>query len=254
MDNLNFNTLKYNLYELLNITSDTDINHNKKIYLKIIKNFHPDKNSSLEEEIYYHIIIAGKVLTNQKLKENYDEYLFNQTKLPDQLKETFTKDTNNPNPYNINKISDSEFNELMKDLDNKHGVNKLNLEHLNELKLKELINNRNNINISKEDIKDVKDFTEKFENKKKMGLFNSQIVEFKGTPMELSSVVIGNSYTNLYDINKLYIEDNITTDNFSSLDQAFTLQPNIEFNDNKISLESKINDYKNNLFIKTMWK
>ena len=78
-----------------------------------------------------------------------NEYLFNQTKLPDQLKDTFIKDTNNINPYNINKISDSKFNELMKELDNKHGVNNINLEQLNELKLKELINNRINININK---------------------------------------------------------------------------------------------------------
>jgi hypothetical protein len=144
----------------------------------------------------------------------------------------------------------------MKELDKKHGVdNNLNIDV--ETRLKEIKNNRHNINIAREDIRDTKDFTEKFENKKKMGLFNSQIVEFKGEPLELSSF-IGNSYTNLNNIDKLYIEDdsnNNTDNNFSSLEQAFTIQPIIEIHEDNMSLENKINKYKSNtnLFIKNNW-
>lgn len=253
-NNFDFRTLKYNLYELLNINHTSDVNHNKKIYLKIIKNFHPDKNSSLEEEIYYHLVIAGKILTNIESKKSYDEYLYNQTKLPNQLKDCFVEDVNE---FNIIKISDNEFNNKMIDLDNKHGIsdNTTLYDGDLELKLKEIKNNRHDINIAREDIKNSKDFIEKFENKKKMGLFNSQIVEFKGEPLELSSFVIGNSYTNLNNIEKLYIEDDITTDNFSSLEQAFTLQPIIEILEDDNSLETKINNYKSNtnLFIKNKW-
>ena len=42
---IDFNNLKYNLYELLNIQPDADTTKIKKNFMKVIKNFHPDKNS-----------------------------------------------------------------------------------------------------------------------------------------------------------------------------------------------------------------
>ena len=42
---------------------------------KIIKNFHPDKNSELEEDIYYHIILANQVLLNKESRKKYDNFI-----------------------------------------------------------------------------------------------------------------------------------------------------------------------------------
>ena len=48
---INFDTIKYNLYEILNVQPDSDDTKIKKSFMRIIKQFHPDKNSELEEEI-----------------------------------------------------------------------------------------------------------------------------------------------------------------------------------------------------------
>ena len=71
---IDFNNLKYNLYEILNIPTNSDDVKIKKNFMKIIKNFHPDKNSELEEEIYYHIILANQILLNKESRKKYDEF------------------------------------------------------------------------------------------------------------------------------------------------------------------------------------
>ena len=45
-------------------------------------------------------------------------------------------------------------------------------------------------------------------------------------------------------MDKLYIEDTIQTNKYSSLDKAFTLHPVIHIEENKMSLEEKIKKYK----------
>ena len=86
---IEFNVLKYNLYEILNVLQSANINQIKTNYIKLIKKFHPDKNSNLEEDIYYHIIIAGQILLNNKLREEYDEYLNNKSDTYLELKNNF---------------------------------------------------------------------------------------------------------------------------------------------------------------------
>ena len=46
-------------------------------FLKIIKTFHPDKNSDLEEDIYYHIILAHQILIDKELRIKYDNFIEN---------------------------------------------------------------------------------------------------------------------------------------------------------------------------------
>ena len=55
------------------------------------------------------------------------------------------------------------------------------------------------------------------------------------------------AYTNLADIDKLYIEDSILTNKYSSLDKAFTIQPIIEWNNTK-TIEEKMNEYKSDKY------
>jgi len=72
---INFLELKYNLYELLNINIfDTD-EIIKKNFNKIVKKFHPDKNSNTEIDIYNHIILSKKILLDNNLRQQYNNFI-----------------------------------------------------------------------------------------------------------------------------------------------------------------------------------
>ena len=82
-------------------------------------------------------------------------------------------------------------------------------------------NNRDNdikIKIDKIKINNNDDFNNIFNSK-----FYNQIVKYYDTPTELTNYIYGNTYTNLEDINKLYINDTIQNSEFTSLDNAFIL-------------------------------
>ena len=72
---INFEQLKFNLYELLGVSSDSSEKKIKKSYRKLIIKFHPDKNNILDEEVYNHLTIANQVLTNPELRKKYDEWI-----------------------------------------------------------------------------------------------------------------------------------------------------------------------------------
>lgn len=245
---IDFNNLKYNLYEILNVSSDADSIKIKKSFMKIVKTFHPDKNSELEEEIYYHIILANQILLNKDSRKKYDDYINNTAKTFDELKETFDKSITNIECYFPKKnTSLYEFNNKIITLNNKHGYNEQEsaepvIDKFNKIKEKR---NITDIKIEKEYFTTLDEFNSKFStNKLKGGKLQDQIIEYKNTPQELSTYIIGEQYTNLQDIDKLYIEDSIQSSKFSSLDRAFMLHPsNIIFS--TISPDDKIKEYKN---------
>jgi curved DNA-binding protein CbpA len=216
---IDFNNIKYNLYEILNVKPDADPVKIKKNFLRIIKNFHPDKNSELEEEIYNHIILANQILLDKEYRTKYDEYINDTAETFQELKNVFNK---------------------------KHGYNEDNtsesvLDKFNKIKEK-----RDSIEtqVDKEDFKTVEEFNKKFTvNKLEGGKFYEQIVEYKGVPQELSTYIIGEQYTSLQDIDKLYIEDSIQSSKYSSLDRAFILQPN-NINESVLDKFNKIKEYK----------
>ena len=72
---INFDQLKFNLYELLAVTQDASEKKIKKAYRKLIIKFHPDKNNLLDDEIYNHLTLANQVLTNSELRKSYDQWL-----------------------------------------------------------------------------------------------------------------------------------------------------------------------------------
>mgnify|MGYP000055831064 FL=1 len=88
---IDFNNLKYNLYEILNIPTNSDDVKIKKSFMKIIKNFHPDKNTELEEDIYYHIILANQILLNKESRRKYDDFLVGTAETFHELKNSFKK-------------------------------------------------------------------------------------------------------------------------------------------------------------------
>ena len=133
---IDFNTLKYNLYEILNVEINDDEKKIKKKFINVIKNFHPDKNSELEEDIYYHIILANQILLNKKNREKYNEFLLGTADMFYELKNKFKNNNFIFNNKEINK--NINFNDNYDNNDN---------ESLND-KYEKIIKNRNNISIN----------------------------------------------------------------------------------------------------------
>ena len=239
---IDFNTLKYNLYEILNVSPDAEDIKIKKQFMKIIKNFHPDKNSELEEDIYYHIILANQILLNKESRRKYDMYTMDKADTFNELKTSFNKTMKDVEKLFPEKnVSISSYKSKMEELNKKHGYND-NTNNTME-KFASVKKNRN-ITIDYEEIKSTDEFNNKFDsNKINNSKFKDMIVEYKGAPMELSTYVIGEQYSNLMDIDKLYVEDSIDCPKFSSLDRAFTLQP-VMTNEIKLSNEQRIKEYR----------
>ena len=243
---IDFNTMKYNLYEILNVSPQTEESKIKKSFMKLIKNFHPDKNSELEEEIYYHIILANQILLNKDSRKKYDNYLTDRSNTFNELKNNFdktiknTKNTDTPNGDNI-----SIFNNKFEELNKKHGYNNntsnSTMEQFSKIKS---TRNNNDVMIQPENIKSNEMFNDIFNiNKSDTGKFKDVLIRYEGNPSELSTYVIGEHYTNLCDLDKLYIEDSVQSAHFSSLDNAFSLQSINVNNEQKKSYNDKIKEY-----------
>ena len=239
---LDFNTLKYNLYEILNVKSDSDESKIRKSFIKLIKTFHPDKNSKLEEDIYYHIILSNQILLNKESREKYDKFLEAKIEHFNELKSGFNK-LEKLEKKNLDSETIKEFNNKVELLNKTHSE-KCSTDTTSTMdKYNKLLSSRNNINIMKEDIKTTKDFNNKFTENKENGKFKDQLVEYDNNN-ELASYT-GDSYVTINHIEKLYLDDTITTENFSSLDRAFSLIPVINNNNNK-TIKEKLIDYEEN--------
>ena len=75
-----FTKLKFNLYEIMNLTPDCTSRQVKKVYRKLVSKFHPDKNNSVEEDLFNHIVIAYQILSNPIEKASYDNFISNANK------------------------------------------------------------------------------------------------------------------------------------------------------------------------------
>ena len=244
---IDFNNIKYNLYEILNVPNDADEAKIKKSFMKIIKTFHPDKNSELEEDIYYHIILANQILLNKESRRKYDIFIEDNADTYFELRDNFNKTKKEIDNNILDKgTSQNLFNYKINELNKKHGYdnnldNSSITERFNKVKEKRAPG-ANEVKIEKEIFIDTKDFNSKFENNKIEGKYKSQIIEYSGMPSELSTYVVGEHYTSLSDIDKLYIEDSIQSSKYSSLDRAFSLQPILK-QSNNFSYDDRMNEY-----------
>jgi len=243
---IDFNNIKYNLYEILNINEDAEESKIKKSFMKIIKTFHPDKNSELEEDIYYHIILANQILLNKESRNKYDRYIADNADTHIELKDKFNKSIKDtPQRVPEKGANQNLFNYKIDELNKKHGYTS-NLDKIPIIERFTLIKQKREmpeIKIDKEVFVDTQDFNNKFENNKIDGKYKSQIVEYYGTPSELSTYTVGEYYTSLTDIDKLYIEDSIQNSKYSSLDRAFSLHPTLK-TANNISVDERMKQYK----------
>ena len=247
MDNINFNDLEFNLYELLDLNQDCTTSDVKKKFTKIVKKFHPDKISKLEEKIYYNITLAYQILSNIITKEKYDNWLNKNSYY--NLKYNFQKSNSLPNE-NINKSSremKNDFELASERLLKRHGIIKEDNRDFN-LRIKEKQTHRSQLkNIKREHFKNTDEFNESFDYKKTNGEFSDKIIKYNNEeiiPYEESKKQ-SISYVKLSDFNKLYLEDTCETQQYTSLNRAFKLQPYIE-SKGKINIEEGISKYNKN--------
>ncbi len=238
---INFDTLKFNLYDILNISPDASTSKIKKAYRNLILNFHPDKNSSTEEDIYYHIITANQILTNDDYRKKYDNFLNKTNESHIELKNNFNKKIDNA-PIMTKEETNKFFNKRMEELNKKHNfnLNDYNSENINKNYEKKLHDRNNEILIPKENISSNNDFNSKFEAKKNNNSFNDQIISIQ----ESKNIILNDNYTSLdVAFDNLYVEDSITTSNYTSLDTAFKILE-IESISQNTDIKDAMNKYK----------
>ena len=243
---MDFNELEFNLYELLNLPMNCTTNDVRKQFRSIVKKFHPDKISKLEEKIYYNITLANHILSNQETKNQYDNYLNNKEKDFNYLKNNFNN-SNVDNYFpkdkreaNIGFLRDSEI--LLK----RHGTINEDNRSINT-RIKNLNVKRENLKHPiRENFRNTDHFNEEFDNKKENGSYSSQIIKYENDkiiPYE-NHKKKGLNFVNLEDFNKLYVNDTIQTDSFTSLNRAFGLQPVMK-NTRGDNINKNISEYKN---------
>lgn len=224
---IDFNSLKYNLYDILNIPHDADDTKIKKSFLKLIKNFHPDKNSDLEEDIYYHIVTANQILSNKESRQKYDNYITQTAKTFHELKVGFDKTTKD----NFPKKEDSQkiFNNKKEELDRKHGIDNFNKKSVMEQFNKMKDTRRDLINKTMEQTNDDK----------------CEIIDITNAPFDITSFST-TELTSIEHLDKLYLEDSVQDKYFTSLNIAFK-RPEILVStiDYKQPLDEKIKSYNN---------
>jgi curved DNA-binding protein CbpA len=255
---LDFKKLKFNLYELLNVSPNESvdkINHN---YRQIIKNFHPDKGklSELEEEIYYEITLAHHTLTDTTRRYHYDYF----------LKVKNSEKRNNQSNYgNIKQESskyfpdtkEEAFKSYLKQSDNlykRHGNVNIPKGKLSSL-LKEKSKERANMKpIEREIFRGSDDFNSTFVNRKNGGEYSDNIINYEGgniIPFELGKSSL--NLTRLKDFNNMYTDDTVRDRDMTSLSQAFLLQPHKDI-DEDFDYEEKMSEYKNGVDVNNKFK
>jgi curved DNA-binding protein CbpA len=248
-----FNNLKYNLYELLNVKKNASLDEISSSFRRIIKKFHPDKQklSKVEEELFYEITTAYHILSNEKNRYMYNQFL-------DLKNHNNNRQVNNTNNYQtiIDEVKNyfpESKEEAVKDylkksekLYQRHGA-----EDISDEKLSQLVKNKNkerdNIeSIQREDFKSQDEFNNKFTQRKVDGNYSDKIVEYNGgqiMPFELGKSSL--SLTQLKDFNNMYTHDSVREKNMTSLSQAFLLQPHVEI-DEDFNYNEKINNRDDN--------
>jgi hypothetical protein len=239
---INFNELKFNLYEILNIANDAPENKVKKAYRNLILNFHPDKNNSTEEEIYYHIVTAYEILMNKDHRNKYDQFLNKCEDTHVDLKKNFL-DINNNKPTFSKEEAKDMFEKKISELNNKHNYNDCEPSGNIKDRYDKILKDREiSVVIPKEQIDDIKDFNYKFEDKKTNKSFGDQLIPIHE---DMKLMNINDNYTSLdMAFDNLYIDGGgVSTTRYTSLDAAFKIQE-LDTTVENIDIKTAMNKYK----------
>ena len=247
---INYSELKFNLYEVLGLTNEASENKIKKSFKKLVIKLHPDKNPDSNEEIFTHIIIANQVLSNSNLRKEYDNYLedANEKTLHVDLKNNFESTIKDVEKFfPIKEDANKTFKIKIDELNKKHGVNdELNGKNIMSQYDRIKKSRDTNISIPQAKISNRDDFNQKFESRKDTGTFDSNIIQVNSG---LGTYQTNDALVGIGDYSKLYVEDTVSTGNYTSLDMAFKIQK-INPNLSEKSLKERMEEYKNhtNLF------
>ena len=146
--------------------------------------------------------------------------------------------------FPVKEDATKQFKSKIEELNNKHGVN-------NNLNSKNVINQYDQlkkmrdsqVNIPQEKISNTNDFNQKFESRKDIGTFNSQIIPVNPNST-LGTYQPNDALVGIGDYSKLYLEDNVSTGSYTSLNMAFKIQK-IDSNISEKSLKERMEEYKN---------
>ena len=229
MNNLDFNSLEFNLYELLNIPIESTTDEIKKAFKKLIKKFHPDKITKIEEKLYYDITYANMILSNDTFRAKYNEWLLNSHKSHISLKKGFQEEIENYNNPLSKEEAALDFQKKFEELGKRHGDYMDDNKKISD-RYKEKEKERGHVNIVKEDYSSMDEFNNRFSDKKKKGIYNTSIVR-RETAIE-AYTFSNTNYTELANRDNIYLKD-------SQIQYAFELIPTTD--DTKYTKVEKIN-------------
>ena len=226
-----FSKLKFNLYEIMNLTPECTSRQVKKVYRKLVSKFHPDKNSTVEEDIFNHIVIAYQVLSNPIEKTAYDTFISKSHKTSHKdMKESY--DNTEFKSKDSYEVSKKKYDEKVKQLELKHKLKKVDdVDPL--IRIKSLKKVREQVQINYENIINNDDFNSKF---------NQRRVGYQNSDKDNQLATVPKNYAIINSYNDLYVNDSVATDNYSSLDNAFSLNPEIKYKEENMS--NKMQRYK----------
>lgn len=238
MDEINFNSLEFNLYELLNLPTNCTTEDIKKKFRKLIKQFHPDKITEVEEKIYYNITIAHHILGNEVSRKRYDDWLLGSHKSHSSLKDGFQEALAGVQQYfpSSKEEAAARFEKDMQNLANRHGSYMEDSRKLHDI-YKEKERERGKISIVKEDFNSMDDFNSKFTERKKNGIYCDKIVK-RNTEIQPFTFGSSSNYAELKDFHNVYKKD-------SQIQYAFQLMPVADDSFNNKTIEQRMNDYNN---------
>lgn len=235
MEEINFNSLEFNLYELLNLPFDCTIDDVKKKFRKLVKKFHPDKMTDIEEKLYYNITLANHILSNPELKNKYNNWLLNSHKSHSALKDNFKDELQNIKQYFPQTKEEAiyEFEKNSNILAQRHGNYMEDTRGLNAI-YKDKERERNNVNIIKEDYSNMDEFNQRFTERKKNGIYCDKIVKRNA---DIQPYTFGsNKYAELKDFHNMYRKD-------SQIKYAFELMPVDETLIDSKNISQRLDDY-----------
>jgi curved DNA-binding protein CbpA len=237
MENIEFNKLEFNLYELLNLPVNCSTDEIKKKFKKLIKMFHPDKITEAEEKIYYNLTIANHILGNEASRHKYDIWLLNSHKSHSTLKDNFKSEEQKIREYfpQSKEEAQIEFSKKFEMLGQRHG-NVVNDNRPLQTVYKDKEKERKNVSISREDFNNMDEFNNRFSERKQKGVYSTQIVKRTTDIQPFSFKTTSNSYADLKDFDKVYINDD-------QYRYAFELMPSDESKMNNKSIVQRMDDY-----------
>jgi curved DNA-binding protein CbpA len=235
-----FNSLEFNLYELLNISLNSTAEEIKKSFRRIIKKFHPDKMSEVEEKLYYNITLAHHILSNPNTRSKYDNWLLNSNKQHNTLKDNFKADEQTVKEYfpKTKEEAAVDFQNKFDMLGKRHGEVVEDKRTLNSI-YKEKEKERTSVQITKETFSNMDEFNTTFSSRKKNGTYNTALVK-RNTDIQPFTFK-NNKYAELKDFDNVYIKD-------TQLTYAFELLPENDSKVNNKSIAQKLDDYNKNNF------